>query len=76
MKDKFEIDWLTAQRITALCLKDYRDNMSSDLKKWRKNPKTESNPTGVWMHAEDVAGNIRRIDIIEEILKDFEVPQR
>jgi len=69
-----EIDWQTGHRITALCLKDYRDSMSRELKEWRKNPKTAANPDGHWLHPEDVAGNIRRIDIIDEILKDFELP--
>ncbi len=73
-KTKFEIDYGTANRITALCLKDYRNMLNKELKQWRKNPKTDSNPDGHWLHPEDVAGNIRRVDLIDELLKDFEVP--
>jgi hypothetical protein len=65
------IDSETADRITALNLKDYASYLKKELKKWKKNPKTDSNPDGYWLHPEDVAGNIRRIEAIEFILKDF-----
>jgi hypothetical protein len=70
------IDGETADRITALNLRDYRAYLKSELKKWKKNPKTESNPTGYWLHPEDVAGNIRRIEALDLIINDFvEVPE-
>lgn len=70
------IDGETADRITALNLRDYRAYLKSELKKWKKNPKTESNPQGYWLHPEDVAGNIRRIEALDLIIKDFvEVPE-
>jgi hypothetical protein len=69
------IDGETADRITALNLKDYRANLKSELAKWKKNPKSEDNPNGCWMHPEDVTGNIRRIDALNLIIRDFaEVP--
>jgi len=69
------IDGETADRITALNLKDYRANLKSELAKWKKNPKSEDNPNGYWMHPEDVTGNIRRIDALNLIIRDFaEVP--
>lgn len=69
------IDGETADRITALNLKDYRNYLKKELKEWKKNPKTDSNPNGYWLHPEDVAGNIRRIEALDLIIKDFvEVP--
>ena len=73
-KVSFEIDHETAARITALYLKDYAGYMKKELKEWKKNPKTDSNPDGKWLHPEDETGNIRRIELINEILKDFEIP--
>jgi hypothetical protein len=69
------IDGETADRITALNLKEYRKNLKKELADWKKNPRTESNPTGHWLHPEDVTGNIRRIEALNVIIKDFiEVP--
>ncbi len=69
------IDGETADRITALNLKDYRNYLKKELREWKKNPKTESNPNGYWLHPEDVTGNMRRIEALDLIIKDFvEVP--
>ena len=65
------IDGETSDRITVITLQDYRDNLRKELKLWKKNPKTETNPNGYWMHPEDVAGNIQRIEALNLILKDF-----
>jgi hypothetical protein len=65
------IDGETADRITSLNLKDYRANLKSELAKWRKNPKTDDNPKGYWMHPEDVSGTIRRIEALNLIISDF-----
>jgi hypothetical protein len=67
-----ELDIETADRITVLSLKNYRDSLKKELREWKKNPKSDSNPTGYWLHADDVVGNTRRIKLIEELLKDFE----
>jgi len=65
------IDGETADRITSLNLKDYRAYLKTELRLWKKNPKTESNPDGHWLHPEDVAGNIRRIEALDLIINDF-----
>lgn len=70
---KLEIDMETANRITLLTLKDYRSYLKSELKKWKKNPKTDDNPNGYWMHPEDVSGNILRIKHLDAVIKDFEI---
>jgi hypothetical protein len=65
------IDSETADRITSLNLQEYRVYLKKELTQWQKNPKTDSNPTGVWLHPEDVAGNIRAIEALNLIIKHF-----
>ena len=72
MSKGIELDIDTANRITLLTLKDYRSYLKSELKKWKKNPKSEDNPNGYWLHPEDVAGNMKRIMHLDAIIKDFE----
>lgn len=67
-----ELDWETASKVTLLTLKDYRKTLQKELKRWKKNPKGPDNPNGVWLHPEDVTGNMRRIELLTEIIKDFE----
>lgn len=74
MSKKLEIDRDTADRITAITLIDYRAWLKKELKLWKKNPKTDSNPDGYWMHPEDVAGNIRRIEALDLIIQDYPQP--
>lgn len=65
------IDDETADRITANALTNYRDNLKRELKLWKKNPRTDANPSGHWMHPEDVSGNVQRIEALNLIIKDF-----
>ena len=65
------IDGETADRITSLNLKDYRAYLKKELKQWKKNPKTDANPDGYWMHEGDVSGNMRRIEALNLIIDDF-----
>ena len=65
------IDGETADRITSLNLKDYRAYLKKELAQWKKNPKTEDNPDGHWVHPDDVSGNILRIEALNLIIKDF-----
>ena len=66
------IDWETADRITQLTLTEYRDRLQEELDKWNANPRDDkTNPTGYWLHPEDVSGNIRRIEALNLIINDF-----
>ncbi len=65
------LDGDTADRITLLNLKEYRSYPKKELAEWRKNPRTEDNPEGVWMHPEDVTGNIQAISALDLIIKHF-----
>lgn len=51
------LSWETADQITLASLINHRDYLKSELKQWKKNPKTDSNPEGYWMHPEDVSKN-------------------
>ena len=51
------LSWETADQITLASLTNHRDYLKSELKQWKKNPKTDSNPDGYWMHPEDVSKN-------------------
>jgi hypothetical protein len=55
-------------QITLASLKDHRSYLKSELKQWRKNPKTEANPTGYWLHPEDVGKNEIMIHHMDAII--------
>jgi hypothetical protein len=57
----------TADQIALASLKDHRDYLKKELKQWKKNPKTDANPGGYWLHPEDVGKNqilIHQMDAI------------
>ena len=65
------LDFETADRITLLNLKEYRSYLKGELAAWRKNPRTEDNPDGVWLHPEDVTGNTVAINALNLIIRHF-----
>ena len=67
------LDGETADRITLLNLKEYRRYLKSELAAWRKNPRSEDNPEGVWLHPEDVTGNTVAINALNLIIRHFGV---
>jgi len=67
------LDGETADRITLLNLKEYRSYLTKELATWRKNPRTEDTLDGVWMHPEDVTGNMQAIAALNLIIKHFGV---
>ena len=68
---KIFIDGETADRITALTLRDYRAYLKKELKQWKANPKTDDNPDGYWLHPEDVVRNCKTVKLIDVLLNDF-----
>ena len=66
------LDGDTADHITLLTLKEQRGYLKKTLKEWRKNPKTDTNPGGVWMHPEDVKTNALMIDALDTVIKWYE----
>jgi hypothetical protein len=65
------IDGETADRITSLNLKDYRAYLKKEIKQWKKNPKSDSNPDGYWMHPGDVGLNMQTIAALDLIISHF-----
>jgi len=73
---KVFIDGETADRITSLTLRDYRAYLKKELKQWKKNPKSDSNPDGYWLHPEDVGINLQTIAALDLIISHYaEVPE-
>ncbi len=66
------LDGEAADRITLLNLKEYRSYLKKELADWKKNPRTDENPTGYWLHPDDVTGNIRIIEALNLVIKQYE----
>ena len=66
------LDGDTADRITLLTLKEYRNYLKKELGEWKKNPKTDTNLDGVWLHPEDVVINTRVIEALTTVIKQYE----
>lgn len=66
------LDGDTADRITLLTLKEYRNYLKKELSEWKKNPKTDTNPDGVWLHPEDVVINTQVIEALTTVIKQYE----
>jgi hypothetical protein len=62
------LDGDTADHITLLTLKEQRDYLKKELKEWKKNPKTDSNPGGHWMHPEDVVKSTLMIEALSTVI--------
>ena len=72
---KIFIDGETADRITSHTLKKYRAYLKKELKDWKKNPRSDSNPGGHWLHSEDVGINIQTIAALDLIISHFVVTE-
>lgn len=66
------LDSETADRITLLTLKEYRSYLKKELSEWKKNPKSDTNPGGYWLHPEDVGINTRVIEALTTVIKQYE----
>jgi len=65
------LDGDTADRITVLNLKEYRSYLKKELAEWKKNPRTDTNPTGYWLHLDDVSSNLLTIEALNLVIKHF-----
>jgi hypothetical protein len=71
MTKQITLDGDTADRITVLTLKEQRAYLKKELKDWRNNPRTEANPTGYWLHPEDVGKNEIMIHHLDAVIAYF-----
>jgi hypothetical protein len=60
-----------ADAITVQNIREYRSYLQSELDQWHANPKTEDNPTGYWLHPEDLAINYKLIAAMTLLIKYF-----
>ena len=65
------IDSDTADRITSMNLKEYRAHLKKDIREWKKNPKSDTNPKGKWIHPEDLVINMQTISALNLIISHF-----
>lgn len=65
------LDSEAADRITVLNLMEHRSYLKKELSDWKKNPKTDDNPGGYWLHPEDVVGNTQLIEAMNTIIKYY-----
>ena len=68
---KIELDGDIADRIALLVLKEHRSLLKEQLRKWQKNPKSEANPRGYYLHPEDVTGNMQLVAALDLIIGYF-----
>jgi hypothetical protein len=66
------LDGEAADRITVLNLKEYRGYLKKELADWKKNPRSDDNPTGYWLHPDDVGNNMRVIDALNTVIEQYE----
>ena len=65
------LDGEAADWITVLSLKEHRNYLKKELSEWKKNPRTDANPDGYWLHPEDVTGNEIMIHHLDAVIKHF-----
>ena len=65
------LDGDTADRITVLTLKEQRSYLKKELSQWKKNPRSDANPDGNWLHPDDVSGNEIMVHHLDAVIKYF-----
>jgi hypothetical protein len=70
---KIKLDAKVADAIALAVLKEHRAYLKKELAQWKKNPQSDTNPLGYWMHPEDVVGNTQHIAALDIIIKSFGV---
>lgn len=68
---KIELDVEVANGITLCNLKNCRAYLKKELAQWKKNPMSETNPNGYWLHPEDVVGNTQIIAALDVVIDYF-----
>jgi hypothetical protein len=66
------LDGEAADRITLLNLKEFRSHLKRELSDWKKNPRTDTNPDGYWLHPEDVVNNQQIINALNTVIRQYE----
>lgn len=72
---KVKLDWETGDKITVQCLQSHRKFLKKQMKKYEKNPYSETNPNGEWMHPEDADFNRKMIVHLTEVIGYFGIEE-
>ena len=67
----FVIPFEVADQITLASLQDHRKYLKKELKKYNKNPKTDKNPDGYWLHPEDVVKNQQLVTAMDLLINYY-----
>ena len=70
---KIELDSEIADGIALAVLKDQRAYLKKEIAQWKKNPKSDTNPTGYWLHPDDVVSNMQLIAALDLLIGYFGV---
>jgi hypothetical protein len=68
---KIELDAEVADGITLCNLKNCRAFLKKELAQYKKNPRSDANPNGYWLHPEDVVYNMQTIAALDVIIDYF-----
>lgn len=66
------LDGEAADRITVLNLKEFRSHLKRELSDWKKNPYSDDNTEGYWLHPEDVVNNQQIINALNTVIRQYE----
>lgn len=71
MSSGLTISFEVADGITLGNLMECRERLQEELDRWKENPRSEDNPTGYWLHPEDVGNNLKMIVHLNAVIKYF-----
>lgn len=71
MVKELTIPFEVADGITKANLIESRRYLQSELDQWEANPKDDNNPTGYWLHPEDVVLNKKLIKAMDLLINNY-----
>lgn len=71
MIKELSIPFEVADGITKANLIEAHNYLQSELDQWEANPKDDNNPTGYWLHPEDVVLNKKLIEAMDLLINNY-----
>jgi hypothetical protein len=71
MIKELSIPFEVADGITKANLIEARRYLQSELDQWEANPRDDNNPTGYWLHPEDVVLNTKLIKAMDLLINNY-----
>lgn len=71
MIKELTIPFEVADGITKANLIEARRYLQSELDQWEANPRDDNNPTGYWLHPEDVVLNTKLIEAMDLLINNY-----